>query len=44
MGVISQQLFTMLMLMAIVTTAMTGPLLTLCDASKARSPVVDASF
>jgi Kef-type K+ transport system membrane component KefB len=44
MGVISRQLFTMLMLMAIVTTVMTGPLLTLCDESKARSPAVDANF
>jgi Kef-type K+ transport system membrane component KefB len=44
MGVISQQLFTMLMLMAIVTTVITGPLLTLCDESKARSPAVDANF
>jgi len=38
------QLFTMLMLMAIVTTVMTGPLLTLCDESKGASPAVDANF
>jgi Kef-type K+ transport system membrane component KefB len=42
-GVISQQLFTMLMVMAIVTTVMTGPLLTLfsekgvTDSNQARA-------
>jgi Kef-type K+ transport system membrane component KefB len=35
MGVISRQAFTMLMLMAIVTTVMTGPLLTLFEEGKA---------
>ncbi len=44
LGVIGPQLFTMLMLMAIVTTVMTGPLLTLCDERKTRAPAVDANF
>ncbi len=44
MGVIGPQLFTMLMLMAIVTTVMTGPLLTLCQENKTRAPAVDANF
>jgi K+:H+ antiporter len=44
MGVISRQLFTMLMLMAIVTTVMTGPLLTWCDETKARPRAADAKL
>jgi K+:H+ antiporter len=44
MRVISPQLFTMLMLMAIVTTAMTGPLLKLCDTSDVRSSAVEVSL
>jgi Kef-type K+ transport system membrane component KefB len=43
MGVIGPQLFTMLMLMAIVTTVMTGPLLSLCEERKAHASTVDAS-
>ena len=36
-GVIGNDLFTMLMVMAIVTTLMTGPLLTLCAGRKSAA-------
>ena len=39
-GVIGPELFTMLLLMALATTMMTGPLLTLCAG---RSPRVEAA-
>ena len=40
-GVIGQDLFTMLMVMAIVTTFMTGPLLTLFAGRDAQEPAAD---
>jgi K+:H+ antiporter len=43
MGVISRQLFTMLMLMAIATTLMTGPLLTLCGDRKTHVAAADVN-
>jgi Kef-type K+ transport system membrane component KefB len=36
MGILSQRIFTMLVIMALVTTIMTGPLLVLLDTSRQR--------
>ncbi len=41
-GLIGSELFTMLLVMALATTAMTGPLMTLCLGRKAK-PVADAA-
>ena len=44
LGILSPEIFTMLVLMALVTTAMTGPLVTLTDNwSKARTPAEASS-
>ena len=38
LGILSQRIFSMLVIMALVTTAMTGPLLSLFQAKRAKVP------
>jgi Kef-type K+ transport system membrane component KefB len=42
LGILSPHVFTMMVIMALVTTAMTGPLLSLGDLLRRRAPVLDA--
>jgi len=40
LGILSPRIFAMLVIMALITTCMTGPFLTFCDYLRARKPLV----
>ena len=42
LGILSPRIFAMLVIMALVTTCMTGPLLTLCDYLRSRKALVES--